>query len=64
MAFFGSEVTLAKLFRSQMCIQTYNLLYYVLGNHLERQQALKTNFAQKLSAYNQFYLNRAFKGLL
>ena len=31
---------------------------------MDLQQALKTNFAQKLSAYNQFDLNRGFKGLL
>ena len=32
--------------------------------HLEIQKTLKTQFALNLSAYNKFYLNRAFKGLL
>ena len=30
---------------------------------MELQQTLKTHFALILSAYNKFYLNRAFKGL-
>ena len=30
---------------------------------MELQHTLKTHFAVNLSAYNKFYLNRAFKGL-
>ena len=33
----------------------------VLGSHLELQQAVKTHFALKLSHYNLFFQNRAFK---
>ena len=35
----------------------------MLGIHLEIQQTLKTHFALNLSAYNKFYLNKAFNGL-
>ena len=31
--------------------------------HLDLQKTLKTYFALNLSAYNKFYLTRAFKGL-